>query len=268
MKEDPDLPIGLFDSGIGGLTVLREIVQLLPGESTLYLGDTARVPYGGRSKETVRRFSCQAGDYLARQGIKLLIVACNTATAMAIGPLRERFTIPVIGVVEPGARAAVSRTRSGTVGVIGTRATIQSGAYENAIQAIEPGLRVVGQACPLFVPLVEEGWLQHQVTEEIARIYLAPFRAMGVDTVVLGCTHYPLLRTLLQRVLGPEVTLVDSAREVARAVKEILDRGPRRSRSRDPVQRILVTDSAENFRRVARNFMGQLPEEIRQVRLI
>src|SRR5256714_6483597 len=217
-------PLGVFDSGIGGLTVARALFERLPRESVIYFGDTARVPYGPKSPETVRRYSGEILAYLLRRGVKAVVVACNTSTAHALGSLKERARVPVVGVIEPGARAAVAATKTGTIGVIGTAGTIASGAYERAIKALRPDARVHGQACPLFVPLVEEGWVEHPAAELIAREYLEPLRRAQVDVLVLGCTHYPLLKPLLGRGMGPDVTLVDSAEETATAVARELER--------------------------------------------
>ena len=208
-------PIGVFDSGIGGLTVVHELVRQLPHESIVYLGDTARVPYGPKSPDTVRRYSREIAGFLQEQGVKNIVIACNTATAHALTTLREDFDMPIVGVVEPGARAAVAATTRGHVGVIGTVGTIKSGAYERAIRAIDPDIRVTARACPLFVPLVEEGWTEHEAARLIAREYLEPLIDARIDTLVLGCTHYPLLKPLLRDVLGPDVRLIDSAEETA-----------------------------------------------------
>src|SRR6058998_1896375 len=205
-------PLGVFDSGIGGLTVARAVFERLPRESVIYFGDTARVPYGPKSPDTVRRYSGEILAYLLQRGVKAVVVACNTSTAHALGFLQERSSVPVVGVIEPGARAAVAATKTGTIGVIGTAGTIASGAYERAIKALRPDARVYSQPCPLFVPLVEEGWFEHPAAELIARDYLAPLQRAKVDVLVLGCTHYPLLKPLLARVMagGPDVKLVDS----------------------------------------------------------
>ncbi|HTE43939.1 MAG TPA: glutamate racemase, partial [Gemmatimonadaceae bacterium] len=208
-------PVGVFDSGIGGLTVAKELIRQLPHESVVYFGDTARVPYGPKSPDTVRRYSREIAGFLRDQGVKSIVIACNTATAHALTALREEMAMPVLGVVEPGARAAVAATRGGTIGVIGTAGTIKSGAYERAIRAIDPNVAIIARACPLFVPLVEEGWTDHDATRLVAREYLAPMLDAKVDTLVLGCTHYPLLKALLHDVLGPDVRLIDSAEETA-----------------------------------------------------
>ncbi len=216
-------PIGVFDSGIGGLTVVRALRELLPNETIRYLGDTARVPYGGKSAATVERYSLEIAGMLLAQNCKTIVVACNTASALALPRLEEESPVPVLGVIRPGAEAAVAATRNGHIGVIGTRATIKSGAYERAIQALEPAVRVSARACPLFVPLIEEGWLESEITDGIIRQYLEPLVQDGVDTLVLGCTHYPLLRGAIGRFLGDAVTLVDSAQNCAAAVARLLD---------------------------------------------
>lgn len=215
-------PIGVFDSGIGGLTVVRALRELLPNENIFYLGDTARVPYGGKSASTVERYSLEITELLLQEHCKTVVVACNTASALALDRLKETSPVPVTGVIQPGAAAAVAATRNGHIGVIGTRATIRSGAYERAIHALDPALRVTVRACPLFVPLIEEGWLESPVTDTVIRQYLEPLLAEGVDTVVLGCTHYPLLRPALGRFLGGEIALVDSAENCATAVMQLL----------------------------------------------
>ena len=215
-------PIGVFDSGIGGLTVVSALRRLLPNESIYYLGDTARVPYGGKSASTVQRYSLEIASLLLGENAKTLIVACNTASALALPVLRQRVQVTVTGVIEPGARAAASATRNGHIGVIGTRATIKSGAYERALRELNPELRVTARACPLLVPLIEEGWLQSDVTDTVVMQYLEPLLEDGIDTLVLGCTHYPLLRPTISRLLGDAVTLVDSAENCATALRDLL----------------------------------------------
>lgn len=251
-------PIGIFDSGIGGLTVARAIYDRLPGESTIYFGDTARVPYGPKSPETVRRYSREILHWLLGQRVKLVVVACNTSTAHALGVLREESPVPVIGVIEPGARAAVSATRGRAVGVIGTVGTVASQAYPRAIHSVAPTLRVEQVACPLFVPLVEEGWFEHPATELIAREYLEPLRGAGIDVLVLGCTHYPLLKPLLGRVMGPDVRLIDSAEETARAVADAIRGNALAAESAQPVKhRFVVSDDEARFRVVGSRFIGE-----------
>lgn len=254
----PGSPIGIFDSGIGGLTVARAIYERLPGESTIYFGDTARVPYGPKSPDTVRRYSLEILQWLLGQGVKAVVVACNTSTAHALPALRAAAPVPVIGVIEPGARAAVGGTRGGPVGVIGTAGTIASNAYARAIHALRPGLRVEQVACPLFVPLVEEGWFEHPAAELIAREYLQPLADARVDVLVLGCTHYPLLKPLLGRVMGPEVRLIDSAEETARSVAETLvERGLAAPAGAAVYHRFVVSDDEPRFRQVGSRFIGE-----------
>ncbi|HTR20464.1 MAG TPA: glutamate racemase [Gemmatimonadales bacterium] len=251
-------PLGVFDSGIGGLTVAHALFDRLPSESVIYFGDTARVPYGPKSPDTVRRYSAEILAYLLHRGVKAVVVACNTSTAHALESLRAQAPVPVIGVIEPGARAAVAATRSGRVGVIGTAGTIASGAYERAIRASRPDAVVTSRACPLFVPLVEEGWLDHPATELIAREYLEPLRRADVDVLVLGCTHYPLLKPLLQRVMGPDVRLIDSAEETAKEVASELERrGLRADGMARPVHTFVVSDDEPRFRLVGARFLGE-----------
>ena len=216
-------PIGIFDSGVGGLTVVNQVQKLLPKEDIVYFGDTARVPYGTKSKETVTRFSVENVEFLMRHNVKLVVVACNTASSLSLDFLKRCFRVPIVGVIEPGAKGAISVTRSGRIGVIATPATINSGAYERAIRKLKLGVSVFSQSCPLFVPLVEEGWIDKGVTNEIVSIYLAPLTKKRIDTLVLGCTHYPLLKGAIDKVMGRGVGLIDSATEAAKEVGEILD---------------------------------------------
>jgi glutamate racemase len=251
-------PIGVFDSGLGGLTVVRALFERLPHDAILYFGDTARVPYGPKSPVTVRRYSQEILHWLLHRGVKLVVVACNTSTAHGLDLLQATSPVPVIGVIGPGAGAAVRARRAGAIGVIGTAGTVESGAYSRAIQALDPGAPVVQQACPLFVPLVEEGWFDHPATELVAREYLAPLQAAGLDTLVLGCTHYPLLKPLLGRILGPAVTLIDSAEETAQAVAETLDqRGLAAPAGASPAHRFVVSDDPDRFRMVGVRFLGE-----------
>ena len=243
-------PIGIFDSGIGGLTVLAALQRRLPGERYIYLGDTARLPYGMKSAETVVRYALRAAEFLAAHGIKMLVVACNTASAAALPALEEAMTVPVIGVVGPGARVAVAGT-AGRVGIIGTESTIASGAYLRAVRALRPEVEVVARACPLFVPLAEEGWWDHPVTREVARLYLEPFAGGRVDTLVLGCTHYPLLQPAIAATLGPGVRLVDSAEAVAGEVEALVAQQALAS-SDGAGLRLLVTDAAARLTRLAK----------------
>jgi glutamate racemase len=246
--------IGIFDSGVGGLTVQREILAALPSADTLYLGDTARLPYGTKSAETVTAYSLKSARLLARHDIDLLVVACNTASAVALPALRAELTVPVLGVVEPGARVAVERTRAGRIGVIGTQGNVASGAYQAAIRRLRPDAEVIAQACPLFVPLAEEGWTDpgDEIVRAIVRRYLEPVRAAGVDTLVLGCTHYPLLKGAIAAEL-PGVALVDSAEAVAAEVRARLPAEP----GREGEHRFFVTDAPAKFLAVAGRFLGR-----------
>ena len=251
-------PIGIFDSGIGGLTVVRAITERLPRESTVYFGDTARVPYGPKSRETVRRYSLEIMHWLVAQGVKLIVVGCNTSTAHALGTLQAASPVPVIGVIEPGARAAVAVAGGQSIGVIGTLGTVASNAYAHAIHAIDPSLRVEQLACPLFVPLVEEGWFEHPAAELIAYEYLRPVLDAGVKVLVLGCTHYPLLKPLLARILGPNVKLIDSAEETALTVAESLAATQIEApHGHTPTHRFVVSDDEARFRQVGSRFIGE-----------
>jgi glutamate racemase len=252
-----DRPIGIFDSGVGGLTVFREIARVLPDESLVYLGDSARVPYGTKSADTIVRYARQAAKHLVDRGVKLLVVACNTATAAALPVLERELTVPVVGVIEPGSRAAAARTR-GHVGVIATEGTVRSGAYGNAIRSVRPGTEVVEAACPLFVPLAEEGWANTYVARQVAEIYLKPLLDRGIDTLVLGCTHYPILRATIETVVGEDIAIIDSAETTARTVFSKLSAMDARCDGRSaPVQHFLVTDAEERFQRIAGQFLEQ-----------
>ena len=253
--------IGVFDSGVGGLTVFREIARALPHEPLIYLGDSARVPYGTKSPATVVRYSLEAARHLMSRNVQMLVVACNTATAAALPTLKQQLPIPVIGVVEPGARAAVERT-SGVVGVIATEGTVRSKAYTNAIRALDPDIEVIESAAPLFVPLAEEGWANTHVAREVAEIYLEPLIDAGIDTLVLGCTHYPILRGTIEQVVGDLVQIVDSAETTAQVVKQSLARA---STIANPEHHFLVTDAEERFRRIAGEF---LEREITNLELV
>ena len=261
------LPIGVFDSGLGGLTVVHAIYDRLPGESTIYFGDTARVPYGPKSPETVRRYSLEILHWLLAQRVKAVVIACNTSTAHALEALRAESPVPVIGVIEPGARAAVQAAAGRGIGVIGTAGTVASGAYVRAIHALVPEASVVQQACPLLVPLVEEGWFEHEATELVAKEYLAPVRDAGVGALVLGCTHYPLLKPLLQRTMGGQVTLIDSAAETAASLAATLRRDGLEASGASVTHRFAVSDDAARFRTVGSRFLGDRLSEAEVVPL-
>lgn len=268
MRHRPHSPIGVFDSGVGGLTVLKALVERLPHESTVYLGDTARVPYGTKSPDVVTRYSLKNAELLLEHDIKLLVVACNTASSVALPELARALPVPVLGVIEPGARAAARATRSGRVGVIGTQGTIASGAYQRALLQARPDITAFTRACPLFVPLAEEGWTQGEVPELVAREYLAPLGAQGIDTLVLGCTHYPLLAEVIGRAVGPEVVLVDSAHATAERVEALLrERELLKEAAGAPARTYLVTDVPARFVEVGSRFLGQALEGAEQVDL-
>jgi glutamate racemase len=254
--------IGVFDSGVGGLTVFREIARALPHEPLIYLGDSARVPYGTKSPATIVRYSLEAAKHLLERDIKMLVIACNTATAAALPALQEKLRIPVIGVVEPGARAAVEKTK-GRVGVIATEGTVKSKAYTRAIHAIAPHVEVIESAAPLFVPLAEEGWANTHVAREVAEIYLEPLVDAGIDTLVLGCTHYPILRGTIEQVVGEKVQIVDSAETTALTVARFLGE----QHDGQPRYQFLVTDAEERFRRIAGEFLEQEIEHLELVSL-
>ena len=247
-------PIGVFDSGIGGLTVVKALRDLLPNENISYLGDTARVPYGNKSSDTVERYSLELANILTKENAKIIVVACNTVSSVAIPKLRASVKVPVIGVIEPGAQAAIATTRNRHVGVIGTRATIRSGAYENALRALNVHVRVASQACPLLVPLIEEGLLNDKLTDQAIARYLDPMIDVGIDTLVLGCTHYPLLAPAIDRLLKRQIFIVDSAQNCARAVEQMLDQQSLRAPTLNNGElRVALTDAADSFLEIARN---------------
>lgn len=263
IKAGDPRPVGVFDSGIGGLTVVHEIIRQLPHESIVYFGDTARVPYGPKSPDTVCRYSREIAAFLGSQSVKAIVIACNTATAHALPALREEHSIPVIGVVEPGARAALKASRGGHIGVIGTAGTVRSGAYERAIRELDPDVRVTARECPLLVPLVEEGWIDHPATELIAKEYLEPLIRQGVDAVVLGCTHYPLLKGMLARALGGSVALIDSAAETASELAAVLGReGIRAPAGAEAEYRFVASDDPLQFLQLGQRFLGNAIEGV------
>ncbi len=250
-------PIGVFDSGMGGLTVVREMITQLPNESIIYFGDTARVPYGPKSPDTVLRYSREITSYLKGEGVKALVIACNTATAHALPALRREFDLPIIGVIEPGARGAAAATKTKRVGVIGTAGTIKSRAYEKEIRKLVPDVELTAQACALFVPLVEEGWDDTEPTRAIARNYLAPLVSADIDTLVLGCTHYPLMKTVIGNVVGRAVRLIDSAYETARETGEVLRaKGLDNTTPNGAQYRFIASDAPDTFLSIAQRFLG------------
>lgn len=255
-----DFPIGVFDSGVGGLSVLKHLVRIMPNERYIYLGDTARVPYGNKSPETVQQYSQQCAQFLLSHQVKVVIIACNTASAVALEAVRQISPVPVIGVIQPSAEAALRATKNGTIGIIGTRATVGSNAYAHEIQTLTTTehINVVGQACPLFVPLAEEGWIAHPATRAIAEEYMKPLKAENVDTLVLGCTHYPLLTETLQLAM-PGVTLIDPGEHAAEVTRRVLTTKHALARTQEiPSTRIdyYVTDIPATFPQVAKQFLG------------
>ena len=261
-----DRPIGVFDSGIGGLTVVKEILRALPSDSVVYFGDTARVPYGTKSPQTVTRFAIESMHFLLRHDVKLMVVACNSASSVALDEISKRCPLPVLGVINPGAAAAAAATRTRKIGVIGTNATVESGAYQRELRALRDDVDVVAAACPLFVPLAEEGWTDHAATRLIAEEYLAPVREFGADVLVLGCTHYPLLRSVIQEVMGDGVALVDSAGETASLVKAVLEsEGLTASGEGRPVLTVYLSDVPRKFESIGRRFLGRPIDKVHQV---
>ncbi len=259
---NPKRPIGVFDSGIGGLTVFKALRRRMPEEDLIYFGDTAHVPYGSKSKEAVTRYSLAIARFLASRGIKLLVVACNTSSALALPELKRRVAIPVVGVIAPGARAAAAATRRRSVAVIGTEATIASGVYVKALKTALPGVKARGIACPLFVPLVEEGWWDHAVTAAVARQYLKPLKGSGIDALILGCTHYPLLKKTLKSVMGPSIELIDSAEQTALETEELLEETRLRRQGGRGKNEFYVSDAPKRFLRIAR-LLGVKASQVR-----
>lgn len=263
-----EAPIGIFDSGVGGLTVFRAIERRFPNESLIYLGDTARIPYGTRSLATVERYALEDAAFIESKKVKMIVVACNTASALAGERLTREINVPVITVIEPGARQAINRTRNGRIGVIATEATVASGAYERAMMAGRDGLEIISRACPLFVPLAEEGWINHDVTRQVAEEYLSDLRSSHIDTLVLACTHYPILRPIIERVMGDQINYIDSGEAVADEVERLLEEKSLVRKSDGPrTEQFYVTDSAARFRRVAELFLGRPLDRVEAVEL-
>lgn len=263
-------PIGVFDSGVGGLTVAREIMRNLPNEDIIYFGDTARVPYGSKSKDNIIRYSRQIIHFLQTKGVKVIVIACNTASALALDVVKDEFEIPIIGVVEPGARAALAVTETKKIGVIGTEATVRSAMYEKIIQGIEPSVSVVAKACPLFVPLVEEGFKKHHVTDEIIDYYLSSFKESDIDALILGCTHYPLLRSKIRQYVGEKITLVNPAYETAMDLKQLLkerDMENPNTEGEHGSYSFYVSDAADKFKQFANSILPYDIETTKQVNI-
>ncbi|MBI4852565.1 MAG: glutamate racemase [Acidobacteria bacterium] len=255
--------IGIFDSGVGGLTVYRAIRERLPEEKIIYLGDTARIPYGTRSAATVRRYAYQDASFLYKQNVKLLVIACNTISSVALDLLTENFPVPILGVIEPGAKKAIQTTKNGRIGVIATEATVESNAYVKAIKTLNSSVEVYTQACPLFVALAEEGWHNHKATKLIAIEYLSYLQSQEIDTLVLGCTHYPLLKEVIQSVVGSKVTLIDSGACVAEEVEGLIKSSDTVTSNKNTcLDSFYVTDSGKRFSRIAELFLGQPIENL------
>jgi len=248
-------PIGVFDSGIGGLTVVREIMRQIPNETIVYFGDTARVPYGSKSKQTIITYSRQIIKFLQTKNVKAIVIACNTASAFALETVAAEISIPIIGVVKPGAKVAAETTRNGNIGIIGTEGTINSGIYNSYLSKTNPSVKVYGKACPLFVPLVEEGWLDDPITVEVAKRYLKELQSYNIDTLVLGCTHYPLIRHTIGSIVGDKVALVNPAFETARTLKEILESTGLESTVSAGEHKFFVSDGAEKFKKFANTIL-------------
>lgn len=268
MSSAQDLPIGIFDSGIGGLTVFREIARLLPQEDLIYLGDTARVPYGTKSAQTVTRYALQNVRVLLERGVKMIVVACNTASAFALPTLECEFPIPILGVIRPGVEGALHFSRTRRIGVIGTQGTIESGTYAKLLREANPQVQVFSTPCPLFVPFVEEGRWEGEIVEAVAKEYLQKMVEGQIDTLILGCTHYPLLKKALRKVMGPEVSLIDSAEETAREVSKILtEKKQMHHQNKNPAREFWVTDSPERFRKLGELFLGSPLKNVRHVEI-
>jgi glutamate racemase len=265
---DKQKPIGVFDSGIGGLTVVKRLATTLPNESIIYFGDTARVPYGSKSNSTVIEYSIQNTKFLLQKNIKALVVACNTASSIAIPDLKKMFDIPIIGMIEPGSRMALKKSQSKNIGVIGTRATVGNLAYSKEIKRLNGSAQVVEKPCPLFVPLAEEGWIKHQATFEIAEEYLKELREIGIDTLVLGCTHYPILTEVIQKVVGKNVSLIDSGVASSEVIKTELEKLGLLSDAKSMgTQEYYVSDIPAKFKEVAELFLGREIEHVHKVDL-
>lgn len=261
-----DKAIGIFDSGVGGLTVMKEVCKELPFEDVIYFGDIARTPYGPKSKEAVTKYARELTRFLTFQGVKMVIVACNTATALSLDVLKDEFPIPIIGVIKPGVKKAIEVTKTQSIGVIGTEGTIWSGTYQKAIKSIKPSVEITGIPCPLFVPLVEEGWVDTEVTRLVVLENLAPLKDDKIDTLILGCTHYPLLKNVIQKVIGDRVKLVDSATEVAIEAKNVLSKsGLIRKSNRKASHKFYVSDLPSKFKGLAKRFLGKEIEKVGRV---
>lgn len=271
MQNQNEAPIGVFDSGVGGLTVAREIMRQIPQERIVYFGDTARVPYGSKSTDTLIRYTRQIIRFLKTRGVKAIVVACNTASAVALEAVRDELDIPMIGVVRPGAKVAVKATKNKKIGIIGTETTVNSQVYVKRIKELEPRAEVIGKACPLFVPLVEEGWIKDSVTREVAERYLADLKKSGIDTLILGCTHYPLLRHMVGEIMGEGVTLVNPAYETAVELRTLLEQrnlaNERETGDFENPYEFFVSDAAEKFKNFANSILPCDVKSIKQINI-
>lgn len=263
MKLLRNKPIGVFDSGVGGLTVVKALKKILPNEDIIYFGDTARVPYGSKSPETITQFALQDTKFLVARNVKMIIVACHSVSSVSLDDLRKGFDLPIIGVIEPGAKAAVRATKNKRIGVIGTQATILSGAYERAIKKLSKEVEIVAKATPLFVPLAEEGWITNPITDAVARTYLAPLRAENIDTLLLGCTHYPLLKNTIAKVFHKKVKIVDASLETTLEAKNLLENNNLMNTSKKShCHRFYLSDLTPNFSEIGRRFLGSSLGEV------
>jgi glutamate racemase len=269
-NDESERPIGVFDSGIGGLTVVKELSRLLPNERIIYFGDTARVPYGNKSKETVIHYSLQIAYFLLKKKIKLLVVACNSASSVSLPTLKRHFHIPIIGVIEPGAKSAISLTKNRMIGVIGTLGTVSSLSYKKALRKINRGVKIHQQACPLFVPLAEDGWNKTKIAQDISDEYLKKLAKTGIDSLILGCTHYPLLKSVIQNSVGKNVTLIDSGVETAKEVKRILEKNSLLNKHKQNERAhsvFYVSDFPHKFKEVSQRFLSKELKHVHKVKL-
>lgn len=258
-------PIGVFDSGVGGLTVVKELMHHLPNEDIVYFGDTARVPYGSKSKQTIVRFSVENALFLLRYNVKMIVVACNTASSVAIGVLRKNFKVPVIGVIAPGAIEAASLTSNKKVGVIGTSTTIRSSSYKKELLKSDSSIKVFSKSCPLFVPLAEEGWLNKKITTDIIKEYLSSFKSKGIDTLILGCTHYPLLKKAITKTMGKRIRLIDSAAATAKAIGKLLVQKNIATEAKSKAKlRFFISDEPDQFKSIGEKFLGRKLKHVKK----
>lgn len=267
-KDVTPRPIGVFDSGLGGLTVVKQLMVHLPQESIIYFGDTARVPYGTKSPETIQKYAVEIARFLQAQGVKLIVVACNTVSSVAMEEVQAISTVPVVGVIEPGVRAALAQSTGKRIGVIGTSATVSAGKYTAVLQTLDSAVMVYSQACPLFVPLVEEGWIDNEITEMVARVYLEPLARQSIDTLILGCTHYPIIKDTIRKILDGDIVIVDSAVQTALEVRrQIMINRLANSTGKAADYRFYVSDFPQKFEEIARRLLGQSLSNVQRISL-